>query len=151
MALGHLHGLRWQPKHWASLWPCISISTDHGCGRATNSGTALGSKVDLDFTRALGCKRTFHIRLFLTASLFLQCHLFSQRVDDSTSLSLPFLCHILTHHNGTYPTPVLRTQAGLWVACAHLSWILPEQEDKLKFVKGSSLPCYYLIPSCLSG
>lgn len=94
------------------------IPTDSGCGRATNSGMALGSKVDLDFTMALSCKRTFHISLFLTASSFLQFQLFTQHVDDYTSLSLPFLCHILAHHNG----PI---QPQSWGPRLAYGWLVP--------------------------
>ena len=68
---------------------------------------ALGSSLGLDITVAPGGKQATHTSLFSTA-IASSFPLFLQHVNQSPSLSLPFLRHMFAHQNGAYPSSTLR-------------------------------------------
>lgn len=119
MALRHQHGLRWLARSWTSPRPSvvtgawISVNSDPGCCRALDSDMVLGSNLGADVTLALVTSGP-HLSACFSRPSPLQLCLIPQHTDPSAYLSLPFLHHMVAHHNGTYPPSACGCLSPTW-------------------------------------
>lgn len=99
--LGHKHGHRLQPKHWASLFSLVEVwvMDDH-----TDPDMALGGSPGSDVTIAPSGKQVSHISLFLTTFI-------SFVLPLSTAHELLHFCFI-SHFSTTYLLIIMHHTSG---------------------------------------